>query len=243
MEERRRSLRGSTAPRIVSVRDAIRELKPRVPYTQKKEKKRAGRWRRRGTGARMEEGGREGRKGRMEKKDEKRSKRGKERREPYIARLLAEPEIDLGKNPPVASSLSHLPLHRFPRFLLLVARPTMVAAGRCWPPRRTPVFAFVLGKKDQVPRRGCEKLFLASPSHGTDRVKEGRKKETKKKKKTRWRRKKEKSDGKRETEGRRDNHDGYGDDAGRPLVYPAHQKLLLSSLIYHHIERFARRTL
>jgi len=125
------------------------------------------------------EGGRERQNG---KKDERRSKRGKERREPYIARLLAEPEIDLGKNPPVASSLSHLLLHHFPRFLLLVARPTMVAAGRCWPPRRTPVFAFVLGKKDQVPRRGCEKLFLASPSHGTDRVKEGRKKKKKKKK-------------------------------------------------------------
>lgn len=69
MEERRRSLRGSTAPRIVSVRDAVRELKPRVPYTQKKEKKRAGRWRRRGTGARMtRERGREGGKGRMEKR-------------------------------------------------------------------------------------------------------------------------------------------------------------------------------
>lgn len=40
MEERRRSLRGSTAPRIVSVRDVVPELKPRVPYTQKKEKKR-----------------------------------------------------------------------------------------------------------------------------------------------------------------------------------------------------------
>lgn len=60
---RRRSLRGSTAPRIVSVRDAVRELKPRVPYTQKKEKKRAGRWRRRGTGARVR-----GRRGRAEKR-------------------------------------------------------------------------------------------------------------------------------------------------------------------------------
>lgn len=109
---RRRSLRGSKAPRIVSVRDAVRELKPRVPYTQKKEKKSAGRWRRRGTG-KSEEGKRQNGK----KKDEKRSERGKERRGPYIARSLAEPEIDLGKNPPVASSLSHLLLHHFPRFL------------------------------------------------------------------------------------------------------------------------------
>ncbi|EZA53706.1 hypothetical protein X777_06813 [Ooceraea biroi] len=72
------------------------------------------------------------------------------------------PEIDLGKNPPVASSplhfscttafLSSSSWSRGQRWSLLAA------VGRHCPPRRIPVFAFVLAKKDQVPWRGCEKL-------------------------------------------------------------------------------------
>lgn len=46
----------------------------------------------------------------------------------------------------------------------------MVAADRRWPSLAAaayPVFAFVLAKKDQVPWRGCEKLF-SSVSLATD---------------------------------------------------------------------------
>ncbi|EGI69645.1 hypothetical protein G5I_01552 [Acromyrmex echinatior] len=73
-------------------------------------------------------------------------------------------EIDLGKNPPVASSPSLL-LH-LPAIFLSSSSSSrsrrwspLTAVGRRWPLRRTPVFAFVLAKKDQVPWRGCEKLF------------------------------------------------------------------------------------
>lgn len=86
------------------------------------------------------------------KKDEKRSKRGKERRGPYIARLLAEPEIDLGKNPPVASSLSHL--HAPSPSTLPPPRRAVDDGRRCWPLPATaanPRLCFCFRKKGPSP--------------------------------------------------------------------------------------------
>lgn len=189
MEKSERSSKSSGQYGFVSVRGRVRKLKPRVPYTQKKggeekeeeeEEEEAHRWWRRG-GGRRERG-----RNKMVKKSVARDVRGGRGLEEGLIHIA----IGSWNRPRQESPCGILPLLLPAALLLPLLRLLRRGDGRrCWPSlaaaRRIPVFAFVLAKKrPSLLARGCEKLFLASPSHGADQAKERKKKTKKKKTKT-----------------------------------------------------------
>lgn len=118
----------------------------------------------------------------------------------------------------------------------------MVAADRRAAAAAYPRPRFCFSKKRPSPsRRGCEKLFLASPSHGTDQAKGRRKKRAKRRTK---KSKKRARAGEKEREVMYKGERKDGDEmvvvraTGESLVYPVHREIASAlGLTHHHMRR------